>query len=82
MNLNEFVKAEDATMYDPSSDELNKAHRDDTRKKPLTLKVVNHLKKMRALKKLEALKRQDILKVMYSQAAGQEGGGGFGGGSY
>ena len=80
MNLNEFVKAEDATMYDPNADEINKAHRDDTRKKPLTLRVINHLKKMRALKKLETLKRQDILKVMYAQPSSQEGGGGFGGG--
>lgn len=74
MNLIEFVKAEDATIYDPNSDKINQRQRDDTRKEKLTLKKLNHLKKMRALKRLEALKRQDTLKVMYG-GSGDEGGG-------
>lgn len=74
MILNEFVKAEDATIYDPNSDEINQRQRDDTRKEKLTLKKLNHLKKMRALKKLEALKRQDTLKVMYGDAGGGDDG--------
>lgn len=74
MKLDEFVKAEDATMYNPNDDEINQRHRDDTRKDKLTLKIINHLKKMRALKKLDALKRQDILKVMYGQPSGEDGG--------
>ena len=77
MKLTEFVKAEDATMYDPNKDEINKRSRDDTRKESLTLKILNHLKKMRALKKLEALKRQDVLKVMYGQPKDGGGGGGM-----
>lgn len=80
MKLTEFVSADDATNYDPNNDEIGQAHRDDTRKNDgerLTLKVLNHLKKMRALKKLENLKRQDILSVMYAQDAG--GGGAPGG---
>jgi hypothetical protein len=77
MRLDEFVKPEDATMYDPAEDRLNQHHRDDTRKDKLTLKDVNHLKKMRALKKLEAMKRQDILSVMYAKPAGGDMGGGF-----
>ncbi len=78
MKLTEFVNAEDAQMYDPNEDEVNQRHRDDTRKEKLTLKIINHLKKMRALKKLDNLKRQDILKVMYAQP--QEGGMGGPGG--
>lgn len=73
MKLTEFVKPEEATMYDPNSDKLGQRHRDDTRKEKLTLKKLNHLKKMRALKKLEALKRQDTLKVMYGDDAGDGG---------
>ena len=76
MKLDEFVKAEDATIYDPNEDEINQRHRDDTRKEKLTLKILNHLKKMRALKKLDTLKRQDILRVMYGKGGGDEGGGG------
>lgn len=74
MKLDEFVKAEDATMYDPNQDKINGRERDDTRKKELTLKILNHLKKMRALKKLETLKKQDLLKVMYSQGGDEQGG--------
>lgn len=77
MKLTEFVKPEDATMYDPNEDKLNQRQRDDTRKEVLTLKTINHLKKMRALKKLDALKRQDILKVMYGSAGDGGMGGGF-----
>lgn len=76
MKLFEFVKEEDATIYDPNEDKLNQRQRDDTRKEKLTLKTINHLKKMRALKKLDALRRQDVLKLMYG-ATDQNGGGGM-----
>lgn len=73
MKLTEFVKQEDATIYEPNEDTITQRHRDDTRKEKLTLKTLNHLKKMRALKKLDSMKRQDILKVMYGDAGGEEG---------
>lgn len=77
MKLYEFVKAEDASIYDPQQDKINARQKDDTRKDTLTLKDLNRLKKMRALKKLDALKRQDILSLIYGASA-QEGGGGMG----
>lgn len=77
MKLVEFVKAEDATNYDPDKDTLNRREKDDTRKPELSLKMLNHLKKLRALKKLESLRRQDVLELIYGGAA-QEGGGGMG----
>lgn len=77
MRIDEFVKEEDATNYDPTKDKIGKIELDDTRKDTLTLKTLNHLKKMRALKKLDALKRQDILAVMYGKPA-DDGGGGMG----
>lgn len=64
--------------YDPSQDQYNQRHLDDTRKPVLTLSVLNRLKRMRALRKLEALKRQDLLSVMYAQPSGDQGGGPFG----
>jgi hypothetical protein len=76
MTLNEFVKPEDATNYDPNADTIGQRHRDDTRKEPLTLRLLNHLKKMRALKKLEAMKKQDVLTAMYGQSEGGDAGGG------
>lgn len=65
-------------MYDPTSDEVATAHIDDTRKKRLTLKDLNRLKKLRAFRKLQDLKRQDELAVIYGQAEGEDDGGGGG----
>lgn len=77
MKLVEFVKAEDATNYDPNKDVMNRREKDDTRKPELTLKALNQLKKLRALKKLEALRRQDVLALIYGANADQGGGMGF-----
>jgi hypothetical protein len=63
--------------YDPSKDEINTYHLDDTRKPVLTLAALNRLKRMRALRKLETLKRQDLLQVMYSSPDEGAGPGGM-----
>lgn len=77
MKLMEFVKAEDATNYDPAMDTMNRREKDDTRKPELTLKTLNHLKKLRALKKLDGLRRQDVLGLIYGSAAQEQSGMGF-----
>jgi hypothetical protein len=75
VKLVEFVKAEDATNYDPNKDTMNRREKDDTRKPELTLKALNQLKKLRALKKLEALRRQNVLALIYGANEEQMGGG-------
>jgi len=79
MNIYEFDQSTISTgYYDPSTDEFNKRHLDDTRKPVLTLSALNRLKRMRALRKLEKLKHQDLLGVMYAAPDADAGGGGFG----
>jgi hypothetical protein len=75
MKILEFDQASIETgYYDPSKDEFNARHLDDTRKPVLTLAALNRLKRMRALRKLEKLKRQDLLGVMYAAPAEAPGG--------
>lgn len=78
MKLVEFDKNSISTgYYDPSQDQYNARHLDDTRKPVLTLSALNRLKRMRALKKLEKLKHEDLIGIMYSPPE-TEGGGAFG----
>ena len=66
--------------YDPSEDELGQQHLEDLRKKKLTLRDINKLKKIRATRRLELLKRLDFLEIMYSIPDPNVGmGGGMGG---
>ncbi len=77
MKLIEFDIQDASTgYYDPSRDEFNTRHINDTRKPKLTLMGLNRLKRMRAMSKLEKLKRQDLLDIMYG-SAGDAGGGGM-----
>jgi hypothetical protein len=75
MKILEFEQRDlETAFYDPSKDEFNKRHLDDTRKPVLTLAILNRLKRMRALRKLEALKREDLVAVMYAPAPDAGGG--------
>lgn len=67
--------------YDPNADKMNQAHLGDTRRKIVTLRDINKLKKMRAKDRMEAEKKKDLLGVMYGlpEDDGQDGGG-MGGG--
>lgn len=65
-------------LYDPTQDKLNRADIMSTRKKQLSLRDINRLKKIRAFHKLEDMKRQDLISIIYSQPNGDDdGGGGF-----
>jgi hypothetical protein len=81
MILTEFLDKQDfeTAIYDPAEDEVGVRTPSDTRKRRLTLKDLNRLKKIRALRKLEDLKREDLLGIMYSDPAADPGMGGLGG---
>lgn len=70
----------DFGYYSPESDEYNARKLTDTRKKPLTLRALNRLKKIKMTREMELLQRANFLELMYAapeEAAGG-GGGGFG----
>lgn len=64
MLLKEFY---DNSVYDPSLDMKTQAKLSDTRKKIVTLRDLNKLKKIRAYKKLKALQRSDMLSIIYGK---------------
>lgn len=61
--------------YDPSLDIVNQRKPEQIRKKVLTLRDLNKLKKMRAIRRLDKLKKEDLLAVMYSAPEENSGGG-------
>ncbi len=69
MRLYEFIEQKDidTSRYDPAQDKLGVAQLSDVRKKKLTLRDLNRLKRMRASKKLEDEQREDLLGIIYGQ---------------
>lgn len=80
MRLIEFLDQDDlnTAYYDPAEDKVGVRKPSDTRKQPLTLRLLNRLKKIRALRRLEQLKREDLLSIMYASADDAGMGGGMG----
>lgn len=53
--------------YDPSDDELGKAHMDDTRRPRLTMIHIQKLRKARDIEKYETAQHLEFLPDMYGQ---------------
>ena len=60
--------------YDPLEDELSKASLQQTRRKRLTLRELNKIKKIQATRRLEMLQRQDTLELIYGTPEQEQGG--------
>lgn len=67
----------DMGYTDVGNDRLNQAHFQDTRKKLMTLRNLNKLKKMRAAQDLENHMRMDTLEIIYGTPAEETGPGGL-----
>ena len=61
-------------FYDPASDELGIAHKDDTRRPRLTMMHLQKLRKARDVAKLETAEHLNFLPDMYGQAATPDSG--------
>lgn len=62
-------------LYDGSRDK-SVYKQDDTRKKRLTLKQINHLRKIREIKRLEIMKDSLYWELMYGSPTEEDGGSG------
>lgn len=60
--------------YDPSADQMGKAHLDDTRRPRLTMLHLQKLRKSRDVEKYETAQHVNFLPDMYGQAPEQSGG--------
>lgn len=72
--LKENPEREEMGRREVSSDRLDQASLGDTRKPHLTLKVLNHLKKIRINKRKELEDKEQLLSIMYSTPSDDEEG--------
>lgn len=68
------IKAKDLLVefYDPSDDELGKAHMDDTRRPRLTMFHLQKLRKSRDIESYDRAQHINFLPDMYGQSASSE----------
>lgn len=64
-------------LWDPRYDNLELRRLDKVRKKRITLRSLNRLRKVREFKKLEKLRRETIVGKMYAAPSDTGGGGLF-----
>lgn len=62
-------------FYDPSDDELGKAHMDDTRRPRLTMVHLQKLRKARDAERYEKAQQLEFLPTMYGVTAQADSGG-------
>ena len=62
-------------FYDPSSDQLGKAHMDDTRRPRLTILHIQKLRKSRDAEKYDRAQHMNFLPDMYGQSENTDMGG-------
>lgn len=70
--LMENPEREEMGRREVEHDRLDQASMSDTRKPHLTLKTLNHLKKMRINKKKELEDKEQLLRIMYSTPSDDE----------